>query len=259
MSNPFAPSRKRGRQVHPPRDYALVPFKSTKRRRPSPSPFMRATPRIYVNRTPGGQITADNHYFDSELAITSIAAQLNNWQTTEYDPTSKGCLFFPTQGDDISNRQGRKVFVKKIRMRCAISVAAQAGIATADQEAIVRVLVYKDMQTNAAQSQGEDVLSSGTSGESLQMMGNVANLGRFVVMYDKIHKISQRTMDAGLQSGAYISFKINIKPNCWVNYNSANGGTVADIVDNSFHIIANTNSASMTPQLQYKCRTVFTA
>jgi len=254
MSNPYSYQKAGTKRKSGPSSYTKPVPVTYKRRK-----IVRAAPRLYVNRTPGGQITADNHYFDSELALTAIASQTSNWQGTEYDPATANCLFFPSQGDDISNRQGRKVFVKKMRIRAAISCAAQSAIAAADQEAVIRIIVYKDMQTNASQSQGENVISSGTSGEALQMFSNVGNLGRFQILYDKVHKISNRTMTDALQSGAYINFKINLKPNCWVNYNSTNGGTVADVVDNSFHIIANTSSASMVPQLQYKCRTVFTA
>jgi len=221
--------------------------------------YARENPRIFVRRTPGGMITADNHYFDAQLPTTTIAAVTGSWIGTEYDTTGALSLFSPVQGDDITNRQGRKVFLKKLRLRCNISCSPQTANVTADQESLIRVIVYKDTQTNGAQAQGEDVMASGTATVALHMFQNLANLGRFVVMYDKIHKISQRTIDAGLQSGAAIFFKINLKPNCLINYNSGVTGTVTDVVDNSFHLIINTNNSSMVPQLEYKVRGVFTA
>ena len=42
-----------------------------------------------------------------------------------------------------------------------------------------------------------------------------------------------------------------------VNYNSQNTGNVADIVDNSFHVIAGVNRANTSVQLNYKSRVVF--
>jgi len=78
----------------------------------------RIQPRLFVPRTPGGQILAESHYFDTERTITAIAFNGASWTGTEYDPntTAMLCLFAPVIGDDLTNRTGRKVFVKKIKI-----------------------------------------------------------------------------------------------------------------------------------------------
>lgn len=207
---------------------------------------------------------SDNHYFDTERTVTNIAANATDWTFSEYDPNTSAmlCLFAPVIGDDISNRTGRKIFVKKIRVSGFINIPAESAQTTGSEACNIRLILYQDKQTNGAQAQGEDVISSGAANGATNMFQNVSNLGRFKVWKEKRWNIAG--LDYAGASGAFVangqvrSFKISIKPNCYVNYNATNGGTVADVVDNSFHIIAITNSASgVTPSLQYKVRTVF--
>lgn len=233
--------------------------------------FTRATgipaARYYgpIGRGPSQQITADNHYFDSERTVTNIAANATDWTFSEYDPntTAMLCLFAPVIGDDITNRTGRRIFVKKIRISGFINIPAESAQTLGSEACNIRLILYQDKQTNGAQAQGEDVISSGAANGATQMFQNLANLGRFRVWKEKRWNIGGLTLSglstAYVANGQVRSFKMSIRPNCYVNYNATNGGTVADVVDNSFHIIAITNSATgMTPSIQYKVRTVFT-
>lgn len=223
-------------------------------------------PPSFVARTPGGQITADNHYFDTERTQTNITATAASWAGSEYDPNTSAmlCLFAPTIGDDITNRYGRKIFVKKIRIAGMIKMARGAAAATGEDICRIRIIVYQDKQTNGAQSQGEDVISSGAGSNAMDMFQNIANLGRFKVWKDKKYLMQNPAITADAGTGTIVHdelarpFKFSIAVNTWVNYNSTNGGTVADVVDNSFHLIANAEAASATPNIVYKVRTVFT-
>jgi len=218
----------------------------------------------YVARTPGGNIVADNHYFDTERTVTAVTQNLASWTGTEYDPNTSAmlCLFAPVIGDDIFNRTGRKVFVKTIRINGQLSVGGETGGNSPELPCSVRILVYQDKQTNASQSQGEDVISSGAGSDALHMFSNAANFGRFRILKDKTFVLAKNPAIAGL-TGAFIAngddlhFKFDLNVKEWVNYNATNGGTVADVVDNSFHLIANCIAGSRAVSLTYKVRTVF--
>jgi len=69
----------------------------------------------YVNRTAGGQVNADNQYFDTERTITALVATTSSWANSEFDPNTSAmlCLFAPVKGNGIDNRQGNKVFFTK--------------------------------------------------------------------------------------------------------------------------------------------------
>ena len=56
-----------------------------------------------------------------------------------------------------------------------------------------------------------------------------------------------------------VNFKYSIyfKKPISVRFNATNGGTVADIVDNSFHVLATCTSTALGPNLYYNCRVCY--
>lgn len=224
-------------------------------------------PRVrYVPRTLGGQVQAEDHYFDEQRPATFIVATPGSWAGCEMDPSlAQGCLFAPIIGDDIANRTARKVFVKKIRIYGAITTTAQSGLALPEQPCNVRLVIYQDKQTNASNlNVAQLVLLSGNASQATNMFMNPSQFGRFKILKDK-KIVLQNPSNAGTTTAANISypglvrnFKFTINVNEYVNYNNTNGGTVADVVDNSFHLMVNCTNVEMAPTIEYKARTVFT-
>jgi len=225
--------------------------------------------RQFVPRSPGGQIVADNHYFDCEKANVAMQVGTTDWAGGELDGQTGAtlellCLFAPTQGDDITQRTGRKTFLKKIRIKGTIIVPAQTAQTTLDTPAKVRLVLYCDQQTNSTQSQAEQVLASGNASGPLNFFQSTLNFGRFKVYKDKtfiigpITSVNNTGAAGGIVQGANKrDFKLTANVNMWVNYNATNGGTVADVIDNSFHLIGLTDGATTAPEISYKCRCTF--
>lgn len=239
--------------------------------RPGPPPKRvvvvrsRGQPRAltFVPRSMGPKAETEIKYFDEERALTAIATGTTGWAGGEADPATVNALFAPTTGNDINNRIGRKVDVRNIRIKGIINCAAQADQTGADSSLTCRIVLVQDKQTNAAQLNAEDVFDSGDATQAVYMFRNLAFLNRFKILKDKSFTFQNPNMtfdgtnieQAGLRKYFKINFKFR-KP-LRVTFNSTNGGTVADIIDNSFHIIAITDSASLAPNLSYKVRTAF--
>jgi len=228
----------------------------------------RNTTVLVAQRSPGGQVTAEDGYFDTERTSTLVPNVGGSWTGTEMDPNTSAmlCLFAPVQGDDISNRRARKVFVKKIRISGVLVIAAATALAAPQTPVQVRIVVFMDKQTNGAQVSPSVLLASGAGSDALHMFQSTAGFGRFKVFKDKTFTL-QPSGTFGPSTGSLIGqtgvqreFSFTIKPNVWVNYNATNGGTVADIIDNSFHLCVNCNNGTATnqPNILYKVRTVFT-
>lgn len=241
--------------------YGVAPphFKKARVERPMSAPGRK----VYTPRTPGGNVVAENHYFDTERTSTSIAQSPSTWLGSEMDPntTAMLCLGAPVIGDDISNRTGRKIFVKKIRISGVITVPF-ATAQTNQREALnIRLVCYQDQQTNFTQATGDLVLAQGASSNAIHYGMSVANFGRFKILKDKRFVINPPDYSglttAYVAAGRVVNFKMNIKVNQWVNFNATNGGTVADIVDNSFHFLALSNVTTMVGSIAYKSRMVF--
>lgn len=225
-------------------------------------------PRVmYVARTPGGQVNSERKYFDTRCATLAVQITNASFAGAEADPNVGGgnCLFSPTQGNDISNREGRSCYVHKITIQGVIEVNAQTGQAAVDQTQTCRLILCMDKQTNGTQMNSEDLIESTGGVPGTFQFQNTKNFGRFQVLRDKFVNFSQFTIAANgsgqvFQGGQskYFKLKYQFKTPIRVNFNATNGGTVADIVDNSFHLLAGRDNADSPVSLDYQCRVSFT-
>lgn len=218
-----------------------------------------------VPRSTGALTTLrENKYFDTAIAQQNLPSA-NGWLGTEFDPTAN-TLFAPIIGAGINQRIGRQVLIKKIMVKGAIHLLPEAGSLSANGATIVRLSLVQDLQTNGTQMQGEQLwdTATGVNAYIYAFMG-LQNIGRFKVLKDKYikfgnHALTYDTTGNEIAGDARV-FKFNIKfrKPVKVNFNLVNGGTVADIVDNSFHIIANTFSESVGINLEidYRARVIF--
>lgn len=210
--------------------------------------------------------TPENKYFDATLAVTALPATAVSWASTERDPTTLNTLFAPIQGTGINNRIGRKVSVHKLKVRGTLTFTQFTGGALTANYLGCRLVLVQDLQTNGAQLNGEDVMAaSATASSENQMVSyqNLANFGRYRVLKDKSYQfrygIAANNASATTVSTDFPSidfnFSIKFRKPVVVHFNATNGGTIADIVDNSFHILALANSTSVN--ILYESRVVF--
>lgn len=229
-----------------------------------------------VARTRSAAVTGEMKYFDVELTTTAVALLTTTWVAgTILDPVTTInlgdaavatplCLFAPKVSAALNGRIGRKVKVLKIKIKGMVSIAAQSAGATGDPATKVRILVVQDMQTNAAQMTSALLMNdAGAANTTIHSFQNPNNFGRFRVLKDKNIIFGNASMTGAAaaieQSGMKQSFSFSrkFKQPILVNFNATNGGTVADIIDNSFHVIAGTDSQGLAPSLAYYCRVCY--
>lgn len=218
-------------------------------------------------RSAGALVAApENKYFDTTRAVGAMVATAASWASTELDPATFNTLCCPVQGSGISDRVGRKIHITKLKIRGTVGYSVQSAASTVPSMPEVRLLLVQDCQTNGVQLNGEDVMASSTTAavtSQIHTFQNLAFFGRFKVLKDKMFRIgganSVNNTTAGTVSteADSINFKWTIKfrKPVVVHFNSTNGGSVGDIVDNSFHIIG--LSTLTTATLAYEARVVF--
>jgi len=237
------------------RGYRIYKYTPTKKRRRS---YKSYVPRTFGNP----QARTERKYYDVEFS-GAVPAITTTWQFTNADPGTVQTLFAPIQGNDYFNRIGRKVQLIALKIRGHISCAAQANQTAGDDVGGCRVLLVQDKQTNATLATGDLIIASGAGSQAINMFQNPANFGRFKMWKDKRWILESPSMtydgtnieQAGLQKN--FEWIIKFRKPITIHFNSTNGGTYADIIDNSFHIFAGTNSAALVPTLSYKCRATF--
>lgn len=228
-----------------------------------------------VPRTRGAQVTGEMKYYDSENSGTAVAAVTTTWVAgTIVDPLTSVnlgavavanplSLCCPTVGAALNQRIGRHIKVMKIKISGTIQCIPQTAQSTADANSIIRLILVQDQQTNSAQMTPAQLLNDASAIQStIHSYQNPNNFGRFRVLKEKKYAIANLnyagspTANDVIQAGQVIRFKFNhrfAKP-VSVQFNATNGGTVADIVDNSFHIICGTTSVQMATNISYYAR-----
>lgn len=224
--------------------------------------------RLYTPRTPGGQIVSERKYLDYRASALAVAATNSAFTSAMADPnmpSPPGCLFAPSQGNDISNREGRNVYVHTIRITGVIDVPGQSLQNSTDIPQTVRLILVMDKQTNGAQMTSDALIQSTGDVPGTFQFQNTANFGRFQILKDKVYTCQPFPIAANgagslYQSGMsrYFKLKYTFKTPIKVNFNATNGGTVADIVDNSFHLLAGKYNNDSSTFLNYQVRVSFT-
>lgn len=214
---------------------------------------------------------------DSDASIT-LAAVTTTWVAgTLVDPlttinlgsaavANPLCLCAPTVGAALNQRVGRKITVRKIKVHGHIAIPAQAAQAAADSACKIRIVLVQDQQTNAGQMTSAQLFQDATAAATtINTFQNPNNFGRFRVLKDKMLAISNLNMAgsptaADIIQGSYrlnFKFNVNFRLPVEVHFNAVNGGTVLDIVDNSFHLLCGVDSVSYAPTINYYSRVCY--
>lgn len=224
----------------------------------------------------GAAVTGEMKYFDTESTSVAISAVTTTWVAgTMSDPQASVnlgdaavgtplCLFAPKVSSALNGRIGRKIKMMKCRVKGMINIPPQAAQAAADTSANIRLALVMDTQTNASQMTGAQLFNdtAGGANATINSMQNPNNFGRFRVLKEKFFPLTNANLAGSptasdvVQAGLLKNFKLNyiFKKPVQVNFNATNGGTVADIIDNSLHIVCGTNNASYVPTLSYYTR-----
>jgi len=228
-----------------------------------------------------GAITKEMNYFENALTFISMQAT-TAWGVGNLLDGDNLCLFYPTQGAGVTNRIGKKVAVMRIRIKGILYQQGGSDIVTPNNpgkqfpQQLVRLILFCDKQTNTAQVDPNVLMAPAQSadrGAVITCFQNIDNIGRFQVYKDKTMAMPQPALAAvynganvlGYQQGVSKAFKLNhtFTTPLIVNFNNNNGGDVADIVDNSFHLIGQCTSSDLAatdmlaPKITYVCRTYF--
>lgn len=221
-----------------------------------------------VARTRGVYAQGEMKYFDTECNEDSITNGTAAWTGTEVQPNvgTSNTFFCPTLGSQINQRIGREAKVHKIKIRGFITIPKEINQTVPSDAFAIRLIFLHDTQTNAAQVQGEAVMADPAT--ATQEMVNTAfqstvNFGRFKILKDKTFNVRQRqtTFDGTNieMNEVKIPFKIfiNYKTPVSVRFNAVNGGTIADIVDNSWTLLAHHCGSTNSPTISYNARVCY--
>ncbi len=214
-----------------------------------------------VGRRPSSFLGIETKFFDSSRAASALTAPTDA-AGGEHDPTTLNTLFAPVQGTGAQNRDGRKVKMTSIEISGVVDVSSQVNQTATDVSGKVFIALVLDKQTNAAQLNSEDVFDNQSASVALAAspMRDLERSTRFRVLKKWEFVIAQPEMVFDgtniEQMGYHKAFYLKMGLGQTVEF-IANGGTVADIQDNSLHMVAYCSNTSLAPRLNYNCRVNF--
>jgi len=220
--------------------------------------------RAVANAVSMGFMGIEKKFLDTAKSATTVAATAA-LTGGEYDPSSgcTGCLSCPAQGDTEQSRDGKRIVIDSLILKGCIQNVANDALADPSASVKIFVAVILDTQTNGAQLNSEDVFKN---------LGNTADLvvcptknllfgSRFRILKSHVFDVTATglvptTATYGFNGVRrdfdwYIPFKGGLP----VNLNAGTTADVANVIDNSLHVVAFATVATST--ITYNARIRF--
>ncbi len=227
------------------------------RKRRRAAGFARTTRRRRGGQFGKRRMTEEKKFSDSELAATAITA---TWAPVEN--ATMDSLAGVAQGVTESTHIGRVLYIHSIHVNGQLTTASLEAQAAPAPEIAVRMCILLDKQSNNAQMTGADAMDTGQT-EDVIGFRNLQNSHRFRFLYNRKWIIIRKVVNEGAVNSfaaapvqKFFSMNHRFNPPLKV-ITSGTGSTIADITDNSIHLIA---CASTTSQvlINYQSRVRFT-
>lgn len=210
----------------------------------------------------GGFLGIELKFYDASLINDSLSAPADA-TGGEHDPSATVLMNTVTQGNGEEQRDGRQIVMKKISIKGVVTVPVQTNQTATDESATVFIALVLDTQTNGATINSEDVYTNkgANAATAASIFRNLQNVKRFQIL--KTVNLHLPHVE-GVWDGTNIEFSGYKKPwqmhvnlgNISVNY-TASTETVANISDNSLHLIAFANTTGLNPSISYNSRLRF--
>lgn len=212
-----------------------------------------------ANIRSGGVLGIEHKFYDTALVATNVAAPAD-CTGGELDPSSTSMISTPSQGDGPSNRDGKRIVIESVQIKGNLQYDAQVNLTAGVSARGYLIALVQDTQSNGVQLNSEDVFSNPAAAaeEAPQALWNLLFGPRF-----KVLKLWKGTLHSGPMSydGTNMETAQNrkeiecfIKCQIPVNFNAGTTSSIANVIDNSLHMIG---FCSDTIQLGYNARIRF--
>jgi len=178
----------------------------------------------------------DNKIEDKHLFVTTTNDNI-------LDVGNKYLMNGIRQGTGSGQRVGAKIRLKHFQCKYRLTLAGAAV-----SGCVVRVILFRDRQTNFATPSNTDIFQLSTAVLLPQQMFNTEFRQRFKVLYDKRHSIEMSGGSTNIPK--QVNGSINKKLNFTTTY-TTDTGTVTDINTNSLYMMVIGSEAANFPLILY--------
>lgn len=203
--------------------------------------------RQIANATTAGFLGIEKKFYDSKLGDTAILAN-TDLTGGEYDPSATSMISTPVQGDGEQNRDGKRIVIDSLILKGHVVRPANETAADPHEAQKVFVAVVLDTHSNGAQMNSEDCFKSlaNSARMNCEPLKNLLSADRFRILKSQVFDVTPNTLTGTITTGPYahygvqreIDWYIPFKGGLPVNFNAGTTADIANVVDNSLHIIA---------------------
>jgi len=205
----------------------------------------------------------ESKFFDTGKVPTSCPA-VTLWTSCEVNPTATLLMSTPPQGVSEQARQGNRIRITSVQVRGLVTALGLEGQASPGVGAQCIVALVLDTQTNGVALSSEDVFTNPTNSVTTSMcpLRNLQYAQRFRVLKTWELDLSPKAVTQ-LALNDYAWAPLQQRFDCYlplslnVNFNDDTQASVAAVVDNSLHLIANCSSVSVGCTIAYQARIRF--
>lgn len=216
-----------------------------------------------ANTRTAGFLGLEKKFYDTTLAPTALNAPTDA-SAGEFDPSSTSMISTPAVGDGEQNRDGKRIVIKSVQVTGHLHTAGVEATTAPSAQCRAFVALVLDTQTNGAQLNSEDVFKN-LSADATLATCPIRNL-LFASRFRVLKSLEVDLTPPSLASSALNDFSWNsvsqefdwfIPMDLPVNFNAGTTASVANVIDNSLHIIAYCTNGVSTPVISYNARIRF--
>ncbi len=227
-------------------------------------PFLRQEAQLIRQRNlrDAGFLGIELKFYDTSLAADALSVA-SDATGGELDPSATVLFNTVTRGDGEQQRIGNAITMKNISINGVINTAGQTNQTAMDDQPIVFLALVMDKQTNGATLASEDVYKNQAATVILNVAPyrNLLKTKRFRVLRSMQLKLEQPfSVYDGTNievAGTSTAFRMDVPLNIKVQYNTASTADVANITDNSLHLIGWVNNGGVAATMSYNARLRF--
>lgn len=217
-----------------------------------------------MNVMSAGFLGVERKFYDTGLAATALTAPTDA-SGGEFDPSATSMISTPAVGDGEQNRDGKQIRCLFLQINGSVALGAQEGVVDPIGGTNVFVSVVLDTQSNAAQMNSEDCYKNTIASATLAAnpQRNLLFGKRFRILKKALINLDPPSIAyQGANSFTWQGIRRQFK---WfiplrglqINFNAGTTASIANVIDNSLHVIAYTNNVAGVPTISYNARLRF--
>lgn len=211
-----------------------------------------------------GFLGIERKFYDTALVSQAITAPADA-TGGELDPSATSMISTPTQGDGEQQRDGRQISCLYVSIEGVVKLGAQEDIVDPPPSMHVFIACVLDTQSNGAQMNSEDCFKNTAANAALapSCQRNLLFGARFRILKQKMFVLTPNTLATRAQN--LHAANGTCRPFNWfiplrglkINFNGGTTASIANVIDNSIHIIGYADHVTGTPNISYNARLRF--